>query len=1430
MVDSERYSQPELDAAVQVHRTHKSGSDKRQRREEFPQIFHLYDKDAKCILGTGSALHCQYTCTPGEVAWQVTQAVLLENPFPITAGDRPYMSAVFPLTTSAAERLNASPVISGGTLLDHMSNCGGRPWRAWVFQSAKAQSAAQLLAKVPAIITTHWNIARAVGVRPAAASSCNDEYAADDEIFEDEACTASASVQPVGPALHICDLGRRTLSAMRSQAGESCGFVGHRYQPAALLACLRLAASMKPQARLNDVVADAAEILFGSVTKPLQIELRSGQHQMPSEDVLRVARVRLDIMTILFERKLWLRFEYRRYISCDSSPQLGHNFLCVREDRVGIPRDENVGALFRAKYDLNQNFESRIMPLSTLGLGHAGLANKALAVANLFLMEAETAEEFHAKRMEVRAATADQGTEKGIVDETIHLLQQYKDDFPAGDMRSFLFPKAVGVHGHLHILYNGLQEAIMSLPGASLYFEQLRVMEAFLSDRQLRKRFQAQCLQGKSCLPLFDSYGRVHIDWRWEFLSAALDKLVPLFPHMQAYFEPGKMMDGDSGSVQRAIMTEIAAVLQSEHFLVYSEMLRVFGKTVEGKAKTLEVCWCHGDIFRHAARSRARKRRLMLAATGKEHCVYKGRMGPWWVAVGISELMRDIQQCTSPTLDELLNKSSSSVRAQILEEQVLLKQRLQEIYIQKMGVWKTIPWRVVGVFYGCQNGDVTTSRAILKDCLQQHDRAIDEGLGYRQHRVSQLLFQKGTACRRQLDDFEAGGSCLEDFPVAFKHIQEYSLMSLVERSIETVHAEIKRAGSTALAAKPAYICAKVREKRNLGLLQTNQDFRDMCEQMWLTRKLADHVLVLRYPQQQLAAMTNAEKMKRIYQCALSTQYMDTSEIRALREDWLLRTAHTRGIQTAVPWEWKACVQYFKCRLHPGHIYAIKRKLFDQAQLRDFDYACCPRPASIAISAVQGKTAEFDWGNPGSFVIFQIINAYPERRTVMTQAAVLPIPTLVTVSVCTLLASTPHKGTAIIYTDANELATIDLRALVADMRESMGSLFQWEPLAKNCVMKPMPARSSEDQLQIIDFGSISDSQRAGTSESMVTIQLDELGPCVAALTQINHLCAKKGQQRLPFAELRGVHVTTLRRLAHHGALLLSEDEFGETFIVLNHGAIGWSYAMTVGCPLQMCHVPSTEPALKRSKLDLVLALTMDGWRHSGDLPAAWEPGCHRRFCMNLRLPHSYFVALFCEQDIMQKGVDRILHGQSGQYYKMLLTLDGDSLKQALANLPEQAERPAVFQMSFDDAIMDDDQEVPGMLPDSVPPVRPDAESSALPDADFAYSEQGLMAPAVTLSGWSRCIVDAGAGTKQMKLFFDHGSHSSGRQRGWVDCDLHDCRRYRHVSGTQAEFSAEMYAWFINSASDGIHDRWCHLAYHPPSADVAALVDKLRFTQF
>ena len=91
--------------------------------------------------------------------------------------------------------------------------------------------------------------------------------------------------------------------------------------------------------------------------------------------------------------------------------------MCGREDRIGIPRDEMLNSHFRSAYDINSNFETRILPVSTLGLGRATLAHKTTAAANIYLMESASDAEFHAKRAELRGAIADQGTEKGIVDE-----------------------------------------------------------------------------------------------------------------------------------------------------------------------------------------------------------------------------------------------------------------------------------------------------------------------------------------------------------------------------------------------------------------------------------------------------------------------------------------------------------------------------------------------------------------------------------------------------------------------------------------------------------------------------------------------------------------------------------------------------------------------------------------------------------------------------------------------------------------------------------------------------------------------------------------------------------------------------------------------------------------------------------------------------
>lgn len=48
-----------------------------------------------------------------------------------------------------------------------------------------------------------------------------------------------------------------------------------------------------------------------------------------------------------------------------------------------------------------------------------------------------------------------------------------------------------------------------------------------------------------------------------------------------------------------------------------------------------------------------------------------------------------------------------------------------------------------------------------------------------------------------------------------------------------------------------------------------------------------------------------------------------------------------------------------------------------------------------------------------------------------------------------------------------------------------------------------------------------------------------------------------------------------------------------------------------------------------------------------------------------------------------------------------------------------------------------------------------------------AELGLVPPVVQSKDWSRCIASLPGG-EEAKIYFDHSSHLTGRQRGWVDC--------------------------------------------------------------
>ena len=66
----------------------------------------------------------------------------------------------------------------------------------------------------------------------------------------------------------------------------------------------------------------------------------------------------------------------------------------------------------------------------------------------------------------------------------------------------------------------------MQLPAVKDFMNHLRALESFLSDRQLRRTFLRSCLVDQPCFDSFTNYSTIHINWRWAFLSKALDKLV----------------------------------------------------------------------------------------------------------------------------------------------------------------------------------------------------------------------------------------------------------------------------------------------------------------------------------------------------------------------------------------------------------------------------------------------------------------------------------------------------------------------------------------------------------------------------------------------------------------------------------------------------------------------------------------------------------------------------------------------------------------------------------------------------------------------------------------------------------------------------------------------------------------------------------------
>ena len=104
------------------------------------------------------------------------------------------------------------------------------------------------------------------------------------------------------------------------------------------------------------------------------------------------ARIRLDLISILWTRELFGDSYVWIYYNPDASPQLGWQWLVTREDKFVLPKSRFKDEHEFAQADFNEAFQSRTLPLSTYGRGQGSLVAKSTTLNNIHKMESGTQE------------------------------------------------------------------------------------------------------------------------------------------------------------------------------------------------------------------------------------------------------------------------------------------------------------------------------------------------------------------------------------------------------------------------------------------------------------------------------------------------------------------------------------------------------------------------------------------------------------------------------------------------------------------------------------------------------------------------------------------------------------------------------------------------------------------------------------------------------------------------------------------------------------------------------------------------------------------------------------------------------------------------------------------------------------------------------
>jgi len=613
----------------------------------------------------------------------------------------------------------------------------------------------------------------------------------------------------------------------------------------------------------------------------------------------------------------------------------------------------------------------------------------------------------------------------------------------------------------------------------------------------------------------------------------------------------------------------------------------------------------------------------------------------------------------------------------------------------------------------------------------------------------------------------------------------------------------------------------------MKMLRHDRDFWDLCVAMWRTRNLEAQVLINRMPKSALDGLKRSARIKRIYQCSLQDEFEDLSGQRQALAVFQAATVPLREApQPMVSEAWKTACAFFKQAFQVDRFYSLPSYLFDsaaqaidhQASERLLRTGCDPVAEARLVCALDPLPV--DMASLAQTSFFVVKACAPEKRTHVPLCHLDVSRTTVHVGKCRACANA-DTGEVDVELESAALTVLDTLSLSYNMLDVLQTLHHWKrrefvptfKLLRPLALESTPSPRVELQPALCDGGVVA----PDPGSAIVPAPAASADSDVVALLR---LCASRSawvgsDVRVPLQDVSSHGAVQL--LQECGAVVLHEGP-DRGSVQLERERVAWTATARLAADETLLRQPRQDiPWQKRSKLDFILQLELEGWSRGPQPVEDWDPEGLQVYDQSMKRPLSYYASLVHRFDVLERGAQAIAHDRMDAYYKCLLGLPRLKLQ---------------VMLQLEDGPMDNSWYMEHAK--GVKPIQDDDGTDVEPEPDLLAIADHNAAPDTidTVTRWTRVQCDVGEGTPVVKVYFDHASKAS-EQKGWTPClPTNACRWHvRYIFGaSQMTYCANMYAWHEGHRRPEVSGKQAHMAYVPDDATVRQIRAKLRIFPF